>query len=106
MIIEWTVVIIFIVIGIILLKLEHSTRKYKVIAIILILIVIYFSIAMLFSSDQIDLRSPSGIIKATYLYIGWIGETSSKLWGIGTDTVKLVGNAIKINNTSQEQPKN
>lgn len=94
---------VFIIVGIILLKIEHGTRKYKVIAVILILITIYFSIAMLFSSDQINLHSPSGIIKATYLYIGWIGETSSKLWNIGSDTVTLVGNAIKIGNSTEEK---
>jgi len=49
----------------------------------------------------VDLKSPRGIIDGVYLYVGWIGHTTSSLWDIGTNTVSLVGNAIKMNNTEQ-----
>ena len=99
MIIEWIIVAIFIFIGLAYIKFEHHANKIKILAIIIIGFIIYFSIVNHFSSDQVDVKSPKGIINGAYLYIGWIGQTASSLWNIGTDTVSLVGNAVKINNT-------
>jgi exosortase/archaeosortase len=105
MIIQWVIIAIFILIGLVLLQLEHHTRKYKVIAIILIGFLIYFSIIALVNSNTMDLSSPKGIVNAVYFYFGWIGQTSAKLWDIGVDTTSLVGNAIKINSTSEVKQK-
>ena len=97
------VVAIFIVAALYYLKLEHHGRKVKVIIILLICVVIYFSIIGIFTSNEVDITSPRGIVKGVYLYVGWIGQTASNLWEVGTDTVKTVGNAIKINNTKTEK---
>ena len=82
---------------IIFLNLEHHGRKLKWIALIIIGVLLYFSIANIFTSEDVDLSSPKGIINAVYVYVGWIGETSAKLWDIGKDTTVAVGNAIKLN---------
>ena len=91
---------VFVLLGLIFLKLEHHGRKIKLAVLILIGLLIYFSIANLFISEQVDLTSPKGIIGAVYVYFGWLGQTASKLWGVGKDTVVAVGNAIKFNVTS------
>ena len=105
MIIEWIIVAIFVFIGLAYLKFEHHASKIKIIIIIIIGFIIYFSIVSHFNSNQVDIRSPSGIINGAYLYAGWIGQTATNLWDIGTDTASLVGNAVKVNNTKQEEPR-
>ncbi|MFH1452217.1 MAG: hypothetical protein ABIF88_03535 [archaeon] len=94
----WIIIIgVFLIIGLYVLKLEHSTRKLKVIIVVVVGFLLLFSIATVFRSDQVDLSSPSGIISAIYLYVGWMGKTILKLWDIGVDTTGTVGNAIKLN---------
>jgi len=104
MIIEIIVIAIFLIIGLIALKTGHQTRKIKIIIVIVIGFLLYFSIVSLFTSEKVDITSPRGIIQATYLYFGWIGQTASNLWDIGVDTVHLVGNAVKFNNTKTTEP--
>jgi uncharacterized membrane protein len=104
MIVQAIVIAMFIIIGLILLKAEHQTRKVRIIAIVLIGFLLYFSIMSLFTSEQVDITSPRGVVRATYLYFGWIGRSASNLWDIGVDTAHLVGNAIKFNNTEPEEP--
>lgn len=102
MLIQWIIVGVFILIGLIFLKMEHHTRKIKIIIIILIGGLIYFSMMGVFTSEQIDITSPRGIVNAVYVYFGWIGQTTSSLWDIGTGTAHLVGNAIKIDSEEDE----
>ncbi len=101
MIIGWMTVIILGLIILMIIEMEHRARKVKIIAMILVGLLLYFSISGLFASSKVDLKSPRGIIDGVYLYVGWIGHTTSSLWDIGTNTVSLVGNAIKMNNTEQ-----
>jgi hypothetical protein len=96
---EWLAIIIIALVALFLIKIEHHIKKYKVAAIVIIVAILYFSIMGIFSNEEMDLSSPRGIIKASYIYFGWMGETASKLWDIGTDTASLVGNAIKMNNS-------
>ena len=104
MIIQAIIITTFVIIGLIILKAEHQTRKVRILVIIIIGFLLYFSIVSLFTSEQVDITSPRGVVKATYLYFGWIGRSAANLWDIGTDTVHLVGNAIKFNNTKPENP--
>jgi hypothetical protein len=97
---EWIAIGVIVIIGMLVLRLEHHARKYKIIVAVMIGLLLYFSVLAIFSSEQIDYTSPSGVISGVYLYAGWIGKTATSLWNIGTDTVHIVGNAIKINNTS------
>ncbi|MEA3248461.1 MAG: hypothetical protein U9Q73_02025 [Nanoarchaeota archaeon] len=105
MVIQWIILGIFAIIIFVLLKMDHHIRIVKLVIIAIIGILIYFSMMGIFSSEQVDLTSPRGIVQATYLYFGWIGETTGKLWDIGTDTASLVGNAIRVNNSSEDKPK-
>ena len=105
MIIQAIIILTFIVIGLLVLKAEHQTRKVRIIALVIIGFLLYFSIVSLFTSQDVDITSPRGIVRATYLYFGWIGQSASNLWDIGVDTAHLVGNAIKFNNTEPEEPR-
>jgi len=99
MLIHWIAITILILLGLTLIKLEHHTKAIKMFIILIIGAILYFSIVGLFSSSQVDLTSPRGIINGVYLYVGWMGQTASSLWDIGVDTTNMVGNAIKINNS-------
>lgn len=105
MIVEWVAIGILVFLGFIFLKLEHHIKKIQIIAILIIGLMVYFSLTGHFNSEKVDLTSPKGIVNGIYLYVGWVGSTASSLWDIGTNTVHLVGNAIKINNTSEENPR-
>jgi glucan phosphoethanolaminetransferase (alkaline phosphatase superfamily) len=80
------------------LKMEHQTRRVKIILIILAIMLIYFSLVGILNSEKVDLKSPRGVVSAVYLYFGWIGQTASNLWDVGKDTFGMVGNAIKLGN--------
>ena len=103
MIVQWVIIAVFILIGLWALKMEHHTRKVKIGVIALVALLIYFSMVGIFTSEKVSLTSPRGIVNAVYIYFGWMGQTAGDLWDIGTDTVTLVGNAIKINNTEEHR---
>ncbi|MAH51708.1 hypothetical protein CMI37_38180 [Candidatus Pacearchaeota archaeon] len=96
------ILLIFILIAFLVLRVEHGGRKVKIVALILIGLLLYFSIANLFTSEKVDLTSPRGIIKAVYIYFGWLGQTASTLWDIGAGTFRTVGNAINFNVTESD----
>jgi multisubunit Na+/H+ antiporter MnhC subunit len=98
-IVIWVAIGLLVFIGLFLIKMEHHARKVKVIFIVLVGLLLYFSIVSIFSSEKVDLTSPKGVVNAVYVYFGWIGTTIGNLWDIGADTAHTVGNAIKINNT-------
>ena len=101
--IQWIILGIFVLLGLVLLKMEHHLKLIKVIIITLVGLLIYISMMGIFSSGQVDITSPRGIVQATYIYFGWIGETTGKLWDIGKDTTSLIGNAIKVNNSDEDK---
>jgi len=96
MIVEAIVIGVFILIAFYYIKMEHHARKLKVVAAILIILLLYFSVSGVLNSNQVDITSPSGIVNAVYLYVGWIGHTAVNLWNVGVETVNMVGNAVKV----------
>ncbi len=102
-IIQWIIIALFVLIGLWYIKVEHHAHKVKIAILIILGLLIYFSMVGIFSSDKVNLTSPRGIVHSAYIYFGWIGQTASNLWNIGTDTTTLVGNAIKINNSDEEK---
>lgn len=103
MIINWIIIGVFVIIGSFFLKMEHHSRKIKALIIMIVGLTLYFSIVGMLTSERIDTTSPRGVVNAVYIYFGWVGQTASNLWDIGTDTVSLVGNAIKLNDTDIER---
>ena len=99
MLIHWIAIALVIIIGAYFVKLDHHARKIKIVIIVILVLIAYFSIMGIFKSNEVDVTTPKGIVNAVYIYFGWIGQTFSNLWDIGTDTVTTVGNAIKVNNT-------
>lgn len=103
MIIQWVIIAVFILVGLWYFKLEHHTRKVKVVIAVIIGAMIYFSMMSIFTSEQVDITSPRGIVNAVYIYFGWIGQTATSLWDIGVDTTHMVGNAIKVDKIEEDK---
>ncbi len=101
MILHWVIIVILIVFALVFLKFDHHARKIKLIVLILIAFLLYISISGVFSTKDVDLGSPRGVVNAVYVYFGWLGQTIGNLWDIGVNTARTVGNAIKINSTEQ-----
>jgi len=104
MIVPVIIIALAILVGLWYLKIEHYAQRIKIVVLIIIGFLIYFSVSSVLSSEKLDITSPQGIFNAAYVYFGWAKQTAVNLWNIGTDTVKLVGNAIKVNN-SDGRPK-
>jgi hypothetical protein len=104
MILQWVIIIVLIVFALVFLKFDHHARKIKFIVLILIAFLLYISISGVFSTRNVNLDSPRGIINGVYVYFGWLGNTIGNLWDIGVNTARTVGNAVKIN-SSEEIPK-
>tara|TARA_Y100000310_G_C20434317_1_gene692986 strand:- start:303 stop:614 length:312 start_codon:yes stop_codon:yes gene_type:complete len=94
------VLLIFILIAFLVLRVEHIGRKVKIVALVLIGLLLYFSIMNILTSDSINLTSPRGVVNAVYVYFGWLGKTASSLWDVGKETVNMVGDVINFNVTS------
>ena len=101
MVAQWIIMIGVILVALFFLKAEPSTKLVKISIIVLIGFIIYLAISGLFMPNNINLNSPRSILKSAYLYFIWIGHTSTTLWGVGTSTVKMVGNAIKTNDSKR-----
>ena len=97
--INWIILGIFIFLALLYLKVEHYNKRVKLIFMILVCILLYFSAYAVFSANNSNLKSPKGIIQAVYTYVGYLGGAFSNLWTIKTDVGGLVGNAVKINQT-------
>lgn len=78
------------------MKLEHQARLMKVAFLSIVVILLIFSMVVMFNSGKVDLSSPGGVISGVYLYIGWLGEFASNLWSIGADTTGRVIDAVNL----------
>jgi hypothetical protein len=100
--INWIILGVFILLAFLLFRVEHLGKRIKIVILVLIGLLIYFSIMNLFVTEEVDLTSPRGIANAVYLYFGWMGRAVSNLWDVGAETVSMVGNAIKFNMTETD----
>ncbi len=100
--INWIILGFFIILGLFYLRTEHVGKKFKLLSLLVLCLLFYFSAYGVMSSTGLDLTSPRGIGQAIYVYVGWIGRTANNLWGIKTDVGQIVGNAIKMNETVEK----
>ena len=92
----WVALIFLAVAAFVFFKFEHHLRLLRIALLGLIVILVYLSMSAVLSSNEVDLSSPKGVVNAVYLYVGRLGETTVELFDIGTDTSKLVGNAVRV----------
>ena len=95
--ITWIILGIFVLIALVYIKLSHQGKRVKLIVLVLLGILFYFSLLAFFSSEDVQLTSPQGIAKATTGFFVRIGETAGELWEIGKVTGKAVVKVIDFN---------
>lgn len=82
------------------MNLKHHAKALKIISVITILLLLYFSISYVFNAQNVDLSSPKEVIGGVYYYVGWIGSSLSQVFNSRGSAV-AVGNVIKGNQTSE-----
>ena len=87
--ISWLVILILVVIALIALKLNKVRHKIWIIAIILIAIFLYASLALVYSKNDLDLKSAEGISGAFKVYLGWLGNSFQNLKSITGNVVNM-----------------
>lgn len=99
--VNWILVILVVfLILFIFLKVEHAGKRVKFIFLILFIAFLYFSVTSVLHSTQVKLNSVEGVTKVTTMYFSWLTNAATNVWHAAGDSVKTVGNAIKMNSTS------
>ena len=96
-IVTFIFIALFVIIAFMVIRVEHVGKRIKLVIFVILALLLYFSVASLFTSNRVDLSSPGGIIGAVYLYFGWMGKILATLWDGGKETVRMVGRAISFN---------
>jgi len=87
--INWIVIIVLIVIGIIAIKMNHLRHKIFIVILIFFALFLYVSISVVTVENDLELNSAGGIFYASKVYSGWLAN--------GFDNLKAItGNAIKM----------
>ncbi len=86
---NWLLIIIAIVIVLMFLKFRHVKHRTFAIIIILLLAFFYVSYTKVMATQNLDLKSLSGIDNAARLYFSW-------LYSAGINVKALAGNAIHM----------
>ncbi len=95
-------IIIFLLVTIVIfsfLRIDHISRKIKITFLIIIIALLILSFFTIVSTNKSNLKSPSGIIKATTSYFSWMGKTIANLWDVGAEMKDKVIEAVKHNET-------
>ena len=86
-----TLFVVAILVVLVWVTIEIKRMKHKIFAIVLIglILMAYFSLAVVFRGEEVDLASVSGLVSAGKLYFTFLGSVFSNL-------VALTSNAIKM----------
>ena len=94
--INWLIIAILIVLGVIVLKANHFRHRFWIFFLIFIAIFLYISITAVHSKYNLDFTTFEGLSNSIRVYLGWLGN--------GFQNMKaLVGNAIKMDWTSNNK---
>jgi|ETNmetMinimDraft_2_1059921.scaffolds.fasta_scaffold11807_3 hypothetical protein len=94
-IINWLVIGILIVVGVIAIKVNHLKHKFFIVMLVLLALFLYSTIALVTEEEKLDLKTSEGLFEASKVYVGWLANGFSNL-------KELTGKAIKMDWTSTE----
>jgi hypothetical protein len=99
----WIVWAVIIGIIFIFLKYSHIKKNVMLVLVLILIILVYFSMTTMINSGEMDFSSPRTALTSFTFYFNWLGQTSMSILDIGKDTVKTVGNVIKLNQTEEKR---
>ncbi len=87
----WTFIVVSVLIIAIWILIEIKRLKHKLFAIFIIVLILfsYISFSVVIKEQDLDLKTPSGIIKATKLYLLWLGSVFDNMKTITGSAVKM-----------------
>lgn len=87
--ISWIIIVVLVIIGIFLLKVNHFRHKTWIIIIVFLALFLYATLYIVNTKNQLDFSSFSGFVKSMKVYGGWLAN--------GFQNLKvLTGRAIKM----------
>ena len=101
--ISWWVVGIIIIMALFLVRIKHIKHKVIIIGLIAIILFIYLTSSQILAGEDIDLKTLSGIEKATGIYFSWIANSFENLKVL---TTQAIGMDWKITNSTAKTIKN
>jgi len=87
--INWIIIIILIVVGILAVKMNHLKHRAFIIAIILMALFFYLTLTFVTSKNNVNLSTYDGFINGMKIYGGWLAN------GFG-NLKEITGNAINM----------
>lgn len=96
----WVNVIIILILVLIALKLirfEHHLKAVRLVLLLVLGVLIYFSMLSFVNSGQFDYSSPKGVFNSIKSYLYWFKDTLVNIWNAGKDSVRTIGYAIRGN---------
>ncbi len=93
------VIAILVILGFLFVKFYHTGMKIKLVLLLLLGLLLYWSISGLMSSVNLDVNSPTEVIKGVGLYFSWLGQTATHVWDIGKTTALTIKDTVSFNNT-------
>ena len=97
--ISLVVIAILVILGFLFIKFYHTGMKIKLVLLVLLALLLYFSISGLMASVDIDISSPQDVMKGVYLYFGWLGQTGGQVWDVGKTTAHTIKEVVTFNTT-------
>ena len=91
--ISWIVVVILVVCGIVVIKMNHFRHKIFIILLVMFALFLYGTFAAINTMNELELTTSDGIWDATKLYVGWLSNGFQNLKSI-------TGNVIDMDWTS------
>lgn len=86
---NWLIIIIVIAAILLVLKLDHIRRKLFVILILVLLLLAYLTFHFATVDQELDYKSPSGIIDIGKIYFSWLGQAFVNLKTITVNAIKM-----------------
>lgn len=98
--IVWVIVILLIsAVAFFYMKMEHQFRLVKVAMLSAGVLLLGFSMIMMFNSGETDLSSPGAIVGSVYVYVGWLGKLGISMWEITGDATGRIIEAVNVSNS-------
>jgi hypothetical protein len=85
---NWWLISIIVLIGILLIKFKEYRHRLSLIVVIILLLFFVATFGQLYSSNNLDLSTFEGIVSAFRVYGLW-------LWNAGGNMMKISGYAVK-----------
>ena len=87
--VNWIIVIVLVIVGIIALRLNHLRHRVFILILISLALFFYLSVTSLNEKNDFDFSSTRGILDAGKVYFGWLANGFQ-------NTKTVVGNVIKL----------